>query len=218
VEYEPKELKTGTTTVGIIAKDAVVLAADMKATMGHLSYEKESKKIYKITRHIAVTNAGAVGDSLMLIRWLRAQANIYEIEQDKPVSPKALATLLSNILNAHRMFPYIVQFIVGGYVSKPELYELTPFGGMLERHRYAVSGSGTQLALSTLDQHYKKDMDEKNAIALAIKAIVSSKERDIYTGGRSISVFVIDRKGVKELEENKVKEYVEREMKSRVVY
>ena len=46
---ETKQLKTGTTTIGLITKDAVVLAADMRASMGHLAYDEESKKLYKIT-------------------------------------------------------------------------------------------------------------------------------------------------------------------------
>lgn len=210
---EGKDLKTGTTTVGIIGKDGVVLAADMQATMGNLSYEEESKKLYKVTDYIALTNAGAVGDSLTLIRFLKAEAKLYETEREVKMSPKAMATLLSNILNSHRYFPYIVQFILAGNLQNAELFELTPYGGIVERKKYAISGSGTAIGLSVLDQYYKQGMQEKDAIELAVKTIVASKRRDIYTGGKSISVMVVEKNRIRELSEAEVKSYIEKEQK-----
>ncbi len=211
---ENEDLKTGTTTVGIITKNGVVLGADMKATLGNLSYDKEAKKIYKISERIAVTNAGSVGDSLTIIRFLRSHASLYETDRESAISPRALSTFLSNVLNANRHFPYAVQFIVGGKIDKPQLFEITPYGGVLERNKFATSGSGTQLALATLDQHYRDGMTEEEGIRLAVKAITASKKRDIYSGGRSISITVMDDRGVRELPEAKVQEFVKRETKN----
>ena len=207
------DLKTGTTTVGIIGKNIVILAADMQATMGNLSYDEESPKLYKITEHIGLTNAGNVGDSLRVIRFLRAEAEFYETERDVRMSPKAMATFLSNILNANRYYPYIAQFILGGNKEKPQLFELTPYGGILERSTYAVSGSGTTMALSVLDQQYKKDLCEKDAIKLAVTAITASKRRDVFTGGKSISVMLIKPNEIQELKESEVEKYIDAEKK-----
>ncbi len=202
------DLKTGTTTVGIIAKDSVVLAADMKATMGHLSYDLEAKKLYKITDHIGLTNAGSVGDSLVLIRFLKAQAQLYETEREEGMSTKAMASFLSNVLNSNRYYPYSVQFIIGGNYKEPSLYELTPYGGVLERNKFAVSGSGTTLAMATLDQGYKENMSKDEAIKLAVKAVSAAKKRDIYSGGISISVMIINQNGVQEIPQEEIQKYI----------
>ncbi|MCX8158492.1 MAG: proteasome subunit beta [Candidatus Diapherotrites archaeon] len=206
---ENKELKTGTTTVGIKIKDAIVLAADMRASMGHIAYEEESQKIYKITDYLAITNAGSVGDSLAIIRFLTAHAKLYEIERAAKFTPKAAATLLSNILNANRYFPFLAQFIIGGINETPELYEVDPSGGLLERKQYAVSGSGTEFALNTLDSGYSEDMTKDEAIALAIKAIEAGKKRDVFSGGLSVSVVVINKEGVKELSQEEISKIIE---------
>ncbi len=208
MEAGSQKLKTGTTTVGIITKDAVVLAADRQATLGNLGYDLEAKKLYRITDNIAVTNAGSVGDSLTIIRFLRSRAKLYETDRETPISPRALTTFLSNVLNANRYFPYSVQFIIGGVAGKPQLFEITPYGGVLERNEYATSGSGTQLALAILDQNYKKGMLEKDGIKLAIEAVSASKKRDIYTGGRTISVMVINSKGIRELPKSEVEKHI----------
>ncbi|MFH1391396.1 MAG: proteasome subunit beta [Candidatus Diapherotrites archaeon] len=194
-----QDIKTGTTTVGLIFNGGVVLAADQRASMGHIAYDDEAEKIYKINDKLAVTNAGNVGDSLAVIRFLKSHARIYELERNETMTARAATTFLSNILNGNRYAPYIVQLVIGGFNSEPELFDLTPYGGILERDKYAVSGSGTEQALNTLDLGYKKDMSEKEGIALAVKAIESGKRRDLYSGGVSVTVFVIDSKGVRQL-------------------
>jgi proteasome beta subunit len=207
-----EDLKTGTTTVGLIYKDGIVLAADMRASMGHLAYDEESKKLYKITDKIAVTNAGAVGDSLAVLRFLISQAQLYEVERQTSITPKALTTLVSNILNATRAYPYMVQFIIAGLNTVPEIYEVTPFGGVLKRERYAVSGSGTEPAMTTLDQNYRKGMNEDEAIRLAVKAVNAGKKRDVFSGGKSVSVMLVNKNGVQDLGESEVAKYAEKDM------
>ncbi|MFH1240157.1 MAG: proteasome subunit beta [Candidatus Diapherotrites archaeon] len=206
---QSQDLKTGTTTVGIVAKDAVILAADMRASMGHLAYDEESVKLYRITENIALTNAGSVGDSLTIIRFLRSQAYLYEIERETRMSAKAVSSYLSNILNSHRYYPYIVQFLIAGFNDTADIYEVTPYGGVLKRDKYAVTGSGSELALATIDGGYKKDMSEEEAIKLAVKAVSAAKKRDLYTGGVSISVMIVRKNGIEELKRNEVEKYIE---------
>ncbi|MCR4335339.1 MAG: proteasome subunit beta [archaeon] len=208
-----QDIKTGTTTVGVIFDGGVVLAADQRASMGHIAYDDESEKIYKINSKLAVTNAGNVGDSLAVIRFLKSHSRIYELERNETMTARAATTFLSNILNGNRYAPYIVQLVVGGFNGKPELFDLTPYGGILERDKYAVSGSGTEQALNTLDLGYKKGMNEKEAITLAIRAIESGKRRDLYSGGVSVTAFVIDSKGVRQLSKEQA-EKVSKEVKT----
>ncbi|NMA44602.1 MAG: proteasome subunit beta [Candidatus Diapherotrites archaeon] len=201
-----EEKKTGTTTVGIIGKDFIVLAADQQATMGHMAADDDAQKIYNITDKVSLTISGAVGDSLAIIRFLRAQANLYEIERETKITPKAVTTLLSNVLNGNRYYPFIFAPIIGGINSKPELYELTPYGCISPKTKYAVTGSGTTFAITTLDTEFKPNMKEEEATTLAIKAIIASKNRDIYSGGKSISMIIIDSKGTRIVPSTKIEE------------
>ncbi len=202
-----KQLKTGTTTVGLVTKDSVVLAADMRASMGHLAYDEEVNKIHKITDNIGLTIAGSVGDALALVRYLRSHAKLFEIERETRITPKAIATYVSNILNSNRFYPFFVQFIIGGVNSGPELYDVDPSGGLLERRKFAVTGSGTELAMSVLDSNYKEGISSEEGIKLAIKAVNASKKRDIYSGGISVKVMVLDSKGSRELTEAEIQKY-----------
>lgn len=189
------DLKTGTTTIGLIAKDCVVLAADMRASLGHIAYDEENDKLSELTDKIALTNAGSVGDTMTLVRYMKSHARMYEMEREIEITTKGLSTYLSNLLAGNRYYPFEVQFVIGGINPKPELFEVTPMGAMLQRSKYAVSGSGTELALTTLDLNYKPEMGENEAIELAVQAISSGQRRDIFSGGKGVSVLVIDGNG-----------------------
>ncbi len=191
--------KTGTTTVAIAAKDSIVLAADMQATMGNLQSNNDMTKIYLINDHLAVTIAGSVGDALVLVRYLKVQASLFDLEHKTPMTTKACATLLSNILNSNKMVPFITQFILAGSIGGLALYNLDIAGGIIEEKEFSYSGSGSELALSVLDSGYKKGLTTEEAIKLAKEAITAAKKRDIYTGGQGIKVVVIKKEKIEEL-------------------
>lgn len=203
---ESERLHTGTTTIGLICKDAIVLAADQRASMGNLVASKKMKKILKIAPAIAMTTAGSVGDAQMMVRLLRAEMKLYEL-QEKEITTKAAATLLSNILRgSYKSFtPEYVQLIIAGVDDRgAQLYNLDASGGVTIDDEYSFTGSGSPVAVGVLEDNYKKGMTVEAAIDLAIRAIKAARERDIFTGPNTLDVVVITKKGVEFLSEDKI--------------
>ncbi len=195
-----KELrKTGTTTVGVICKDGVVLGTERKSTMGYLVASKESKKLYKLEDHIGMTIAGVAGDAQALARLMRAELKLYRLQENKKISVKGAATLLANIMYSRRMFPYIVQLIVGGYDEKPRLYSFDPAGAVEEEREFFSTGSGSPMALGVLEEKYKPGISTEDAKGLVARAIRAATERDIASGGRGVELVVIDSRGFKKV-------------------
>ena len=196
---------TGTTTVGVRVKDAVILAADMKATMGYFAGELEARKVFRLTDQIGVTIAGGMGDAQTLVRYLRSQAKLFEIERENPITTKAMATFMANILNGNRYYPFMVQFIMGGYTNgNPRLYSMDAVGAVAEYDDFTVTGSGSEFAMGVFDSQYKGAMKKDDAVKLAVQAVMASKKRDVMSGGNSITVMVIDAKGIQELDRKDV--------------
>jgi proteasome beta subunit len=79
-EEKPEIKKTGTTTVGLVCKDGVILAAEKKSTMGYLIANKESDKILPVEDHVAMTIAGASGDAQTLVRYMRAELKLFAMQ------------------------------------------------------------------------------------------------------------------------------------------
>jgi len=199
-------MKTGTTTAAVVCKDCVVLGADKKATMGNLVATKRAEKVHKITNYLGMTIAGSVGDAQALIRLLSAEAKLYELEEKKG-SVAAMATLLANILrSAYKSFiPEFVQLVLGGYDDEgPALYSLDAAGGLTKEEDYTFSGSGSVMAVGVLEDAYRPDMSEEEAVELLVRAINSARERDVYSGGVSIDVAVIDKNGFRFVPKEKI--------------
>ncbi len=192
------EIKTGTTTLGLVFKDGLVLAADKQTSFGHMVYDDETLKLHKVSDYVGLANAGSVGDIQAIIRFLKGHSKIYELERNSQMTPKAMVNMLSNVFISNRYYPYSVQFIVGGYVGEPQLYEVEGYGSVIERKKYSVNGSGTTFAMTVLDNEYKEGMNQKEAINLAVKAVLASKKRDIYSGGIGVSTMILTKNGLTE--------------------
>lgn len=198
--------KEGTTTVGLVYKDGVVLAADKRATQRYLVSHKRVDKILRITDNIAITTAGLVGDNQMLKRFLRSELKLFEVRSRQKPSVKAAATYLANILYSRRFSfsPFYVQILLGGYDEEAELYSLSPDGSVLG-DRYIATGSGSPMAYGLLQDHYEEGMSKEKSIKLAIRAINTAIERDIGTG-EGVDVMIIDKKGIRRYPQEKIKE------------
>ena len=206
-----RECMKGTTTVGLICKDGVVLATDKRATMGNLVADKEAKKLYKIDDYIAMTIAGSVGDAQALVRWISAEAKLYRLRSGNHMPPHSCAVLLSNILHGSRYFPFLTQLLVGGYdnLYGPKLFSLDLLGGINEETSFTATGSGSPTALGVLESEYRRNMTVKKGRDLAVRALISAMERDAYSGN-GISLGVIDKNGVKIYSENEVNRLINR--------
>ncbi|MCD6403385.1 MAG: archaeal proteasome endopeptidase complex subunit beta [Candidatus Aenigmarchaeota archaeon] len=202
-----KEIKSGTTTVGIVCKDGVVLAAERKSTMGYLVASKEETKITQLAPHIAMTEAGMVGDLQALARYMRSEIKLFELQNKKRMPVSAAATLLANILYSGRwsFFPYYVQIMLAGYDDKgASLFVLHPDGSKLEEKKFFSTGSGSPIAFGVLEDGYREDMKVDEGVELAVRAIRAAVERDIASGGKGIDVVVITKDGIKKVAEEKV--------------
>ena len=200
--------KTGTTTQGIKTKDAVILAADQKATMGYFAAELDSKKVYRLTDKIGITIAGGSGDAQTLVRFLRSQAKLFEIERENTITTKALVTFIANILSGNRYYPFMVQFIIGGHTGSPALFSMDAVGGIADVSDYTVTGSGSEFAMGVLDSQYDPALKKEEAMRLAVKAISASKKRDVMSGGNSITMMIIDSSGIQEVPKKEVEKLI----------
>ena len=199
-----KVTKTGTTTLGIVCKDGVVVATETRATMGTLIAHKATKKLYKIDNHMALATAGLVGDLQVLARYLNAEANLYRLKRDMRIPVESAATLMSNILNQRKFYPYYVQLVLGGFDnSGGHVYSLDAAGGAIPDN-YTSAGSGSPYVYGVLEDLYKDGLSIEEGIDIAIRAIGAAKRRDSASGGET-NVAVITKDGFKEISEEEIK-------------
>lgn len=206
-------MKTGTTTVGILCKDGIVLAADKRATAGYLIASKKTQKIHKVTDNIAVTMAGTASDAQLLIRYVQSELSLKKIRTGKEATVKEAANLFARLVysNIRKMslIPGVSHFVMGG---KDEggffIYEIFPDGTITEIDDFISSGSGSVMVYGVLETLYKKGLSVADGIKLAIQSVNAALQRDIASGD-GIDVFTITKEAVKKVFEKEIRIKIE---------
>ena len=187
-----QRLQTGTTTVALTVKDAVIMATERRVTMDHFIMHKDGKKLHQIDTHAAMTIAGLVGDAQVLVRYMSAELELYRLQKKVNMPIEAAATLLSNILNQSKFYPYMVQILIAGVDKTSHVFSVDAAGGSVE-DVYASTGSGSPFVYGVLENDYKQGMSVNEGVELVIRGISAAKQRDSASGG-IIDVGVIDKK------------------------
>jgi proteasome beta subunit len=194
----------GTTTVGIVCSDGVVLATERRATMGNFIASKTAKKIYQIDDLVGMTTAGSVGDAQQIVRLISVESQLYKMRRQEPMTIKGITTLLSNILSGQRYYPLMVQLLIGGVDKNgPGMYSLDAIGGTIEETKAVSTGSGSPIAYGVLEDRYKEDITVEDGVGLAIRALHNAMKRD-SASGEGIDVVMITKDGYYRLDEKEV--------------
>ena len=195
----------GTTTVGVVCTDGIVLASEQRATMGNFIASKTAKKVYQVDDLVAMTTAGSVGDAQQLVRLVNVESQLYKMRRKESMTIKGIATLMANFLNANRYYPMMVQLLIGGVDKNgPGIYSLDALGGSIEETRISATGSGSPMAYGVLEDQYREDMSVKEGLDLAIRAIHNATKRD-SASGENIDVVVITKEAFRRLDPAEVK-------------
>jgi proteasome beta subunit len=188
----------GTTTIGVVCKDGVILASDTRVTMGYYVAHKAGKKVYQIDDHLGMTIAGTVADAQRVVDILTANAKLYKIKMNRPMPVNTAARLVANLLFSARYVPLATQVLVGGVdTTGPHVYNLDPYGSLTEE-KFVSTGSGSPIAYGVLEDKYKENMPVQELLPIIVKAVNAAMKRDIASGD-SYNVTVIDSNGYREL-------------------
>jgi proteasome beta subunit len=193
-----ESVKKGTTTVGIVCTDGIVLGADSRATMGDFIASDAAIKLYKIDEGLGVLIAGVSGYAEYVVKILKVQSELYKMTESKPMAPSAAASLLGFVLR-ESISDYGYAFLIVGGLNRgePELISLDPLGSTQKETKYTSIGSGMMSALGYLDSTYSAAMTTQDAVKHAAKALQVAMKRSSATGG-AMRIATVTKKGFKE--------------------
>ena len=203
-ELNENVLTTGTSLVGIVCKDGVVMAGDRKTTAGgRVVMNKNKQKVAKITDYLVISGTGTASDIELAKKIIRAQLKLKEFRDKKRPSVREAANLVAMLsyrnIRQPSMIPFIAGLTVGGVNEdkSTELYSVEPAGSVMKVEDFDANfSSGMPYILGFLERQYRKNLSIEEGIKLAIEAIKSSSERDTASGF-GIDVFTITGDGIK---------------------
>jgi len=198
--YE-KIIKSGTTTVGIIVKDGVVIGTESQASAGFTVASKQAQKLFQINDFTATTIAGGVADCQYVVNQLKALSRLKEVDEGIVPEPKYIASICRNILFSGRSF-FISMMIVGGFSQTEKsgkLFGVDMLGTLYEENSFLSFGSGSPFSLGVLEADWKPNMTKSAGIDLIKTAISSSRERDAGSGF-NLQICTINKAGFKQIQ------------------
>ena len=204
-ELKNSILKTGTTILGIVCKDGVVMASDRQVTAGNHVMSKNERKVFQVNDYLVMSGCGIAGDIQRVPKLISAELKLKELRSKSRPTIKQAASLLMNInysgIRQPSMIPQQAGFLIAGFNEDgtTELYSIEPAGSIIKIEDYDANfGSGMPYVLGLLERQYKKDMTISEGTELEVEAIKSSTQRDVGSG-YGMDVFEITKQGIKKV-------------------
>jgi len=209
-ELKNNVLKSGTTIIGIVCKDGIVMASDRRATAGNLVVSKNTQKTVKINDYLAVSGTGVASDIEMQKKVIAAELRLKELRAKKRPTVREAANLIAMLsyknIRQFSSIPSIVGTLVGGLDEdgNASLFTVEPAGSVSKVEDFDANfSSGMPFVLGLLERQYKKDISIKEGINLALESLKSSTQRDVGSGN-GIDVFAITKEGVEHVVEQEI--------------
>ncbi len=209
-ELKKQILKTGTSILGIICKDGIVMAADRQITAGTIVMGKKEKKVFPINDYLIISGCGMAADIQRVPKYLAAELKLKQLKSKIRPSVKEAANLLKNInysgIRQPSIIPQQAGFLLGGLNEDGsyELYSIEPAGGAYKVEDYDANfGSGMPYILGLLEREYKKDLTIEEGVKLAIESLKSSTQRDVGSG-YGMDVYTITKEGIKKVVDKEI--------------
>ena len=196
-ELKKQILKTGTSILGIVCKDGIVMAADRQVTAGNIVMNKKERKVFPINDYLILAGCGVAADIQRVPKMLAAELKLKQLKSKSRPNVSQAVSLLGHIsyngIRQPSMIPQQAGFLMGGVNEdgSVELYSIEPAGGFMKVEDYDANfGSGMPYILGLLEREYKKDLTVEEGVKLAIESIKASTQRDVGSG-YGMDVFTI---------------------------
>jgi len=210
-ELKKNILTTGTSLVGIVCKDGVVMAGDRKTTAGgQIVMNKNKQKVCQLNDYLVISGTGTASDIELAKKLITAQLKLKELRDKKKPTVKEAANMIAMTsyknIRQPSMIPFMAGLMVGGLNEKgeAELYSVEPAGSVMQVDDFDANfSSGMPYILGLLERQYKPGLTIEEGIELAIEAIKSSSQRDTASG-HGVDVFTITKEGIKHISKQRV--------------
>ncbi|PVG01258.1 putative 20S proteasome beta2 subunit [Serendipita vermifera] len=185
----PKATSTGTTIVGCLFKDGIVLGADTRATSGPIVADKNCEKIHYISENIRCCGAGTAADTEFTTALISSNIELHALSTGRKPRVVTAMTMLKQML--FRYQGHIGAALVLGGVDDtgPNLFTVAPHGST-DKLPYVTMGSGSLAAMAIFETEWEAGLDREAAIALVSKAIQAGIFNDLGSGS-NVDVCVI---------------------------
>ena len=178
VEYAEKTIRLGSSSIGIVCKEGVVLVSDRRQK-DKLVVESSANKIYEIDEHLFAVGAGVISDARVLVDRARVLAQQHRVTYDSPANTESIVKEVADVKQQFTQYggarPFGVALMIAGCNGKPELYTTDVTGNYLQYKANAIGEDDDKLK-EKLRVKYKSDLSCEQGVKLALEIFKEVQE------------------------------------------
>jgi len=214
IEYALNAVANGRTSLGICAKDGVVIATDKKLQSSLVDTD-QVKKVENINTSVGFVYSGVGPDYRVLVRKARKASQSYQLTygEPEPVSQmvKSTASVMQEYTQSGGVRPFGVSLLVAGidaYDKTPHLYQVDPSGAYFGWKATAV-GRNQVNAKNFLERRWNDDMEMEDAIHTALLTLREGFEGEMTSKNIEVGVVSITDGVFKTLTPEQIQDYLD---------
>ncbi|KAL1759026.1 nucleophile aminohydrolase [Schizophyllum commune] len=193
----PNATSTGTTIVGCVYKDGIVLGADTRATAGPIVADKNCEKIHYIASNIRCCGAGTAADTEFTTNLIASNVEMHALTTGRTPRVVTAMTMLKQMLFRYQGHVGAALVLGGVDPTGAHLFTVAPHGST-DKLPYVTMGSGSLAAMAVFETGWKKDMTREEALTLVTAAISAGIFNDLGSGS-NVDACVITKDGTEML-------------------
>ena len=217
VEYAKKTVRQGSTAVGIVCKDGIVLVAD-KRIVGKLVVPESVEKVFQIDDHIAATAAGIISDARVLVERSQVKAQQHRVTYDSGIDVLSVVKDMSDLCQfttqSAGLRPFGVSLLVAGVDGDgtPTLFMTDPTG-IFFRYRAAVIGEGEIEIEKILQKKYRVNMNIEEGLALGVGALAAFVGAELSVDRLEAVVITVAQRKYKQVSNDEMRDLLQKARK-----
>ena len=187
----------GAAIIAMSGKNCVAIASDNPLGIHYQTVSMNFQKIFKMNDSLMVGLARLATDVQTLDQLLRFRMNLYELREEREMTPKVFTNLMSTMLYEKRFGPYFAEPVIAGLDEhgKQFLSTMDLIGAQAASKDFVVAGTCDGNLYGMCETLYKPDMDEEELFETIAQALLASVDRDALSGWGGV-VHVITEKGI----------------------
>lgn len=210
VQYAMEAVKKGSTVVGVVAKDGIIIVSDKRIT-NPLIVASSLEKLYAVDAHIGVATSGLVADGRKLVDEARVEAQRNKILYNEPIRVTTMVKFICDLLQLYTQYggirPFGVSLLIAGQDDTGyRLFETDPSGTPTEWKATAL-GEGKSDIMEFLEKSYKHDVNLDDAVVLGIRALKRALKKKLE--GDKIDIGIIRNKKFTKISDKECQKYVD---------
>jgi len=193
----------GGAMVAMKGDKCVAIATDKRFGVQAQTISLDCVKVFEMGPHLYVGLPGLATDTHTVMEKLRFRKNLYELRENRKMSPKVFASMVSNMLYEKRFGPFFVEPVIAGLDLKtyePYVCNMDLIGCPNEPEDFVVGGTASAQLYGMCESLWEPNLKPDELFETISQALINAFDRDAMSGwGATVYIIEKDKLTVKEL-------------------